>query len=201
VTVSNDDQSSGPGAPHALAFVSTDGPEVPFRIGGDAKLAGYLASLSATPALDIGGTLDVQGAKLSRLGGLSRIGRDLILSGNGSLSAIDPIGAVGRDVILSNNDALRSFSAVTQAEITGELAVTGNDLLATIEVPQTKIRSVAINGNAVAAQLLAPALTLVERFTVRQNPALPTCQAQAICSRLVGATCTISGNDDAGACP
>jgi hypothetical protein len=70
-----------------------------------------------------------------------------------------------------------------------------------IEVPQTKVRRVSIDSNAVAAHLLAPALTLVERFNVRQNPALPTCEAQAICSRLTGAICTISGNDDAGACP
>ncbi len=218
----------------ALPTLETVGGSVDVRANSDLvslsmgalRSVGGRVSIASNPALaridgleglhDVGGLQVGTNPVLSRidLAALTEVRGDLEIANNAVLTyiACAALGSVQGDLHVDTNAALpdlAGFFALTTVE--GGLYVQSNAALANLD-------GLASLASAQRLHLYAnPALTsilglgrfahLTGPFTVLQNRALPTCQAEALLRRLLDAGYlgtggdAIEGNDDAGTCP
>jgi hypothetical protein len=164
----------------------------------------HLTSLSL-PAL-VSGPVQVDRAPLTALdlpvlasGGVQI--RGVLLEG---LSLPNLVSGV---VEIENTPALTSISAPTLA--TAEhisvynvplLAELSLPMLQTVDMPGVGGEDLYLVNNAGLQSVVLPMLSSAERVMISNNPALPTCAAQAIANQAAATSVVIAGNNDGATC-
>lgn len=153
-----------------------------------------LSAVSLSDLLGVQGSLIVNspGTTVLDLPALTSIGQDWTVLPSAALQTISApsLLSVGNDAIIDQ----QAFSADSFL------------LLQNIDIAsmQTVGHSLRIAGLPLLQDLAMPSLvTVVEDFSVSNDPLLPTCQAQTILDQLTTAPTSfdISGDDAAGVCP
>jgi len=163
-------------------------------VGGSESVGGVLHNLeiySNTTLVNLGLPM------LASVGGYFEIKDSALTSLD--LSAL----AIAGSFEFSNDVALTRLTLPVLAS--AGLKVDGDNVLASLTLPVLATAdSIEISGNAALTTLSLPVLKKVTfRFTITNNPALPTCQAQAVQSQLLAAPSKtdLTNNDDMGTCP
>jgi Leucine-rich repeat (LRR) protein len=123
------------------------------------------------------------------------------------LSAFENLTHVFAELELSNNDALTALHGFENLELARNLLVADHDGLADLDgfSRLSGVHNLTIDGNLALGRLrgLSALEGVVEWLTVTDNPALPTCEAEALRDRLginVGFGSVIERNDPFGVC-
>jgi hypothetical protein len=122
------------------------------------------------------------------------------------LNAISGVVSITGNLTI-NVDGLSTASLPALTTVQGTLSVVGGRTLTSISLPAlTAVQGdVNISFGQALTSISLPALTTVGGFLqVRNNPLLPTCQAEALAAQLSAPPpggVIISGNNDAGVCP
>lgn len=189
-------------------------------IGGDA-----LTTLSLPSVEKVGGALEVKEATaLTQLefAALTTVGKELLVDGNPELRTFAaPTLATARTLLVTDNPKLESFDLDGAKQI-ATLGFQGDDALATVELMGLEtVGTFVINSNATLEAVRFPALTeidgdgfiilmnptlstlempvletLIGDIAVNDNPMLPTCQIDAILSRLDAEIPVAANNND-----
>lgn len=171
-----------------------------------------LTSFILPNLVSVRGNLSVHGASSLtnvNLKTLREVNGSLNFILNAALTTVDipQLESVGEKLWIIYNSSLPSFELLNLTSVNGDMNFSSNDILANISLPilTTIEGSLTIGDNNELGGLGLDALTRVTGDYVRigLNPILPTCQAEAVVSRLVGFTgeVYIGANNDAGVCP
>jgi hypothetical protein len=141
--------------------------------------------------------------------GTPGVGDQLNISDNAVMSSVSvPKLAISYGSIQVANDAsLADLTLPALTYVQYDVVVTGNASLASVSMPAlTRVdRRATVAGDAALATLDLPVLTSVgTELSIKDNPALPQCQADAIAARLLAplpATITLTNNDTTTTCP
>jgi hypothetical protein len=173
----------------------------------DILRAPLLTSIDLAPITTLSSmTLTVTAiADLSFLEGLTRVNGGLTLTATRvtSLAALDGVTSAV-SVALTNNPVLASMSGLSNLTFTSSLWVNGNPMLTTVGLARvpTLDGGLQIVSNHALTTLAFPALTrVVYEFVVRDNPAMPNCQATDLRARVAGAPDTTIDGNGTGVCP